>query len=118
MTIANNQKYVLRFRAVNRDIFEAIKGGKKKVETRAATARYSKIKAGDLVVLMCGKNKFEKTVKRAGIFKTVSSMLGKYKVKDIMPNLSSAEELQQTYYGYPNYREKIRKFGLVVLELK
>lgn len=112
------KKYLLRFRATNQDIFEAIKSGKKKVETRAATARYNKIRVGDAVVLMCGKNKFEKTIKRAIIFKTINLMLCKYKVKDIMPNLSSAKELERAYFSYPNYRKKIKKFGLIALELK
>ncbi|MDO8669083.1 MAG: hypothetical protein Q7K65_02200 [Candidatus Buchananbacteria bacterium] len=112
------KKYILRFRAVNQDIFNAIKNGKKKVETRAATARYNKIKVGDVIILVCGKNKFKKTVKRARIFKTIRSMLEKYKVKDIMPNLLSAKELERAYYGYPNYRQKIKKFGLIALELK
>lgn len=42
----------LRFREVNRDIFEAIQDGSKKVETRAATVRYQKIKKGDYVMLI------------------------------------------------------------------
>lgn len=113
-----NKKYILRFREVNRDIFDAIKNGKKKVETRAATQRYTKMKPGDIVVLMCGKNKFEKVIKQARIFKTIGAMLKKYKVKDIMPNLLSAKELEAAYYSYPNYCEKIKKFGLIALELK
>lgn len=112
------KKCILRFRTINQDVFDAIKNGAKKVETRAATARYNKIKMGDVIVLVCGKNRFEKTVKRAGIFKTISSMLGKYKVEDVMPNLSSAKELEQAYCSYPNYREKIKKFGLIAIELK
>ncbi len=44
---------VFRFRTINKDIFEAIKSGKKKVETRAATEKYRNIKAGDTVKLVC-----------------------------------------------------------------
>lgn len=55
-------KYTLRFRAANKDIFLDIKSGKKTVETRAATVKYQDIKDGDLIILVCGKDRFEKTV--------------------------------------------------------
>lgn len=103
---------------MNRGIFDAIKNSDKKVETRSATTRYNKIKAGDIVVLVCGKDKFKKVVKRATIFKTIGQMLHKYKIKDVMPDLSSVKELEAAYFNYPKYREKIKKFGLITLELK
>ncbi|OGN04317.1 MAG: hypothetical protein A2831_01290 [Candidatus Yanofskybacteria bacterium RIFCSPHIGHO2_01_FULL_44_17] len=84
-----NKLYTLRFKAVNRDIFDAIRGGKKKVETRAATAKYRNIKAGDLVILVCSKNKFTKLIAKAKIFKTIEALLKKYKVKEINPNVKS-----------------------------
>ncbi|MBI5913245.1 hypothetical protein HY839_02260 [Candidatus Azambacteria bacterium] len=42
----------LKFRAKNRDIFEAIRDGRKKVETRAATEKFRDIKSGDTVTLV------------------------------------------------------------------
>jgi len=39
----------LRFRQVNKDIFEAIKSGEKKIETRAATEKFRGVSAGDIV---------------------------------------------------------------------
>jgi len=111
-------KYTLRFRAVNKDTFLDIKSGKKAVETRAATERYQNIKAGDGLVLVCGKNRFEKKVKKAKIFKTIKGLAKAYPIKKIMPDISSIKELEMTYYSYPNYKEKIKKFGLIALELK
>ena len=112
----NMVKHILRFRQVNKDIFEDIKKGRKTVETRAATSRFKNITSGDAVVFICGKEKFEKTVKRSQIFKSIVSMLSQYKIKDIMPRLSTEEELKKAYYSYPKYKEKIKKFGLVALE--
>ena len=112
------KKYVLRFRAVNRDIFEAIKRGTKPVETRAATKRYRNIKAGDTLIFRCGKNTFKRQVKRVKIFKTIDAMLKKYKVKDINPALATVNELKASYYSFPKYREKIRKYGLITFELE
>lgn len=110
-------KYILRFRAVNKDIFLDIRNGKKTVETRATTKKYRNIKAGDTLILVCGKNKFEKKVKKVMIFKTISSLLKIYPIKKIMPNLNTKYELETAYFSYPHYKEKIKKFGLMALEL-
>ena len=111
-------KYILRFRAVNKNTFTEIKYGKKTVETRAATVKYRSIKAGDILVLSCGKERFEKKVKRAKIYKTISSLVRAYPIKKIMPKINSEKELREAYYSYPKYKEKIKKFGLIALELK
>ena len=111
-------KYTLRFRMINKNTFLDIKSGKKTVETRAATEKYRDIKDGDLIVLACGKERFEKTVKKAKIFKTIKALVKAYPINKIMPNISTEKELRDAYYSYPNYKEKIKKFGLIALELK
>lgn len=109
--------YQLRFRTVDKDIFEAIKNGRKNVETRAATARYKNIKKGDALTLVCGKDKFQKIIKTVKTFKTIRALLKKYKPSEINPNLKSAKELEEMYNSFPGYREKIKKSGLIALEL-
>ncbi len=108
----------LRCRETDRYIFEAFCNGKKKVETRAATSRYQSIKAGDILRLVCGKDKFERRIKKVKVFKTVGTLLKKYKVSEINPKVKSAKELEAMFYGFSGYREKIKKYGLVALELK
>ncbi|MBI4992054.1 MAG: ASCH domain-containing protein [Candidatus Harrisonbacteria bacterium] len=112
------KKIKLKFREVDRDIFEAVKSGRKTVETRAATERYKNIKVGDTLILICGKNKLEKKIKRVKVFKTITALLKKYKAKQINPNVRSGEELEKMYYTFPDYKEKIRKSGLIAMELK
>ena len=107
----------LRFRAVNRDVFEAIHDGRKKVETRAATARYRSIKVGDTLRFVCGKDTFEKKAKHVKIFKSIISLLKQYRAEEINPFVKSEAELQNMYYSYPNYREKIKQFGIIAIEL-
>lgn len=112
------KKYALLIRTIDRNIFEAIRSGKKKVETRAAIPRYRNIGRGDIVVFTCGKDKYEKKVKQARVFKSITIMLNKYKVKLIAPGLSSVKELRNMYYSFPNYREKLKKFGIIAWELE
>jgi ASC-1-like (ASCH) protein len=111
-------RYTLRFRTINRNIFLDIKSGKKSVETRAASERYKNVKAGDAIVLVCGKERFEKKVKKAKIFKSIKALLKIYPVKKIMPDFSTEKEMRGAYYSYPGYKEKIQKYGIIALELK
>ena len=111
------KRILLRFRAVNRDIFEAIQDGRKKVETRAATTRYRDIKAGDALRFVCGKDSFEKKAKKVQIFRSIPLLLQEYRADEINPFVKSEGELQKMYFSYPNYREKIKQFGIIAIEL-
>src|SRR3989338_5001736 len=107
------RRLILRFRAINRNIFEAIKDGNKKIETRAATPKYSKIKTGDELTFICGKSRFTKKVKTVGIFRNIDQLIKNYRIKDINPFCKNKLELIKMYYSFPGYREKIKKFGLI-----
>ncbi len=83
------KKHILRFNQGNADSrysFEALRRGVKKVETRAATSRFRRVNIGDVLVFVCGKNKFEIKINKVSVFKTIDGMLSKYRVKDIMPD--------------------------------
>ena len=84
-----NKIYILRFRAAGKDIFEAIKLGRKKVETRAATEKYRKIGKGDKVCLVCGREKFTKRVVAARVFLTIAALLKKYRPSQINPKIKT-----------------------------
>lgn len=107
----------LRFRAQNREIFEAIKDGRKKVETRAASPKFSSIKTGDIILLVCGNQKFERKINMAAKFKTIEDLLEKYQIKEINPFVNSLVELKKMYFGFPGYRKKIKKYGLMAFEI-
>lgn len=113
-----NRTLKLRFRKVNRGIFDAIRDGRKTIETRAATVRYQKARKGNRVIFVCGKDIFEKRIADAHIFKSVDELLKKYKVKQINPNIETEEELKKMYHSFPGYREKIKKHGLLAIELE
>lgn len=95
-----------------------LKVDEKKVETRAASVKYRNINVGDNVILVCGKNKFEKRIDKVKIFKTINALLLEYKANEINPKTKSKQELQETYDSFPGYKEKIKKYGLIALELK
>ena len=76
------------------------------------------MEAGNEVVFVCGKESLKKTIKKATKYKTIKAMLKDYKVKDIAPDLKTENELRDMYFAWPSYRDKIKEFGLIALELK
>ncbi len=88
------------------------------METRAATVRYENIKAGDKIEFVCGKQKFSKIAKKVKVYKSIAALVRAYGFKIINPNIGSAKELRELYYTFPGYREKIKKSGLIAIELK
>jgi ASC-1-like (ASCH) protein len=112
-----NKKLILRFRVVDRDNFLEIKNGLKVVETRAATPKYREVKVGDMLVIVCGKERLERKVKRVLTFTSIGSMVKRIPYKKIMPSIKSLSDLRQVYYGYPGYREKLKKYGVIAFDI-
>lgn len=115
-----SRRYILRFNQANPASvysFESLEEGVKKVETRSATKKYRNIKKGDELVFVCGSRRFSRRVRGSRFFKSISEMLGVYSVKDIMPDLHARKELERAYYSYPNYKGKIKRYGLIALTL-
>ena len=112
------KRKILKFRAVDRDIFKMIINGGKKIETRAATERYRDIKAGDIIILVCGDKRVNKKVKKVGLFESIVAVLKKYKPEAINPNIHTAQEAKAMWYSFPGYKEKIKKYGLIAIELE
>jgi ASC-1-like (ASCH) protein len=110
--------HILRFRSINRDIFDAIVSGEKKLETRAATEKYADIKPGDAAVIKCGTKSARKTIVKVEKFKSIGALLKRYVPQQINPKTHTAKEARDMWYSFPAYKEKIRRYGLVVLHLK
>lgn len=111
------KKWTLRFRAIDKDNFLEIKNGLKVVETRAATPKYRNIKKGDTLIIVCGKARLRKEVKRVHVFKTIGAMGKTIPYRKIMPSVKSLDEMRQAYYCYSGYREKLKKHGVIAFEL-
>ncbi len=111
-------KHTLRFAEINKDIFQAIRDGRKKVETRAGSTKYQKIKSGDVLVLSCSGKKFEKKIQKVRHFSSIKEILKKYKPEEINPKTHSLEETEKMYYSFTGYKEKIKKLGLFAFELE
>ena len=105
-------------RQVDKFVFDSIRNGEKTIETRAATDRYRKIKQGDILVFTCGDEKLEKEIEKVDYYKSIDEMVKAIDFKKIMPFVSSLKEMEEIYYSFSNYKDKIDKFGLVVFKLR
>lgn len=107
----------LTFREVDRDKFEAIKAGYKKVETRAGGPQHPAITPGDIIEFHCGKETVTKHVKDIQIYRSVKELLSDYRPDQIIPAARSGTEVQAAYWEFPGYQERIEKYGLVAISL-
>ncbi|MFA5165825.1 MAG: ASCH domain-containing protein [Candidatus Paceibacterota bacterium] len=110
-------KHNFIIREVDRRVFEAIKNGEKKIETRKANPKYLAIQKGDIAVFKCGQDILEKEILETRHFKSIDEMLEVYSFKQIMPFVNSKEEMIEVYYSFPGYKEAIEENGLVAMEL-
>jgi ASC-1-like (ASCH) protein len=108
----------LKFREIDRDIYDAILDGNKKIETRAGTEKFTQLKKGDKVLLICGNDQTEKMIQNVERFESIDHLLSKYEPQDINPKISTREDLIKWYHSFPNYKEKIEKYGLVAMEFE
>lgn len=111
-------KYILKIRQVDKVVFDEIKNGSKTIETRAATDKYRGIQEGDILVFACGDEKLEKMVDKVDIYKSIDEMIRAIDFKSVMPFVDSIDEMKKVYFSFPNYKEKIKTFGLVAFKLK
>jgi len=109
--------YTLRVAAKDSDIFNALRRGDKKVETRAVSKRYAHMQAGDTLVFVCGNRRLQKKAKRVRTVRSVGALLRAYPLKKIHPGLKTAAQLRSMYDSFPGYAQKIKESGLIVVEL-
>jgi ASC-1-like (ASCH) protein len=112
------KRVTLRFREVDRDKFNAIKDGTKKVETRAATEKFSSCETGDILILVCAGESSEKKIKKATRFDSLEKLFVAYSIKDILPTANSVKAARIIYYSFPGYKDKIAEFGIMAFELE
>lgn len=111
------KKYALVIREVDRAIYNALKSGEKTVETRANSPKYATVNIGDFLVFKCSDDSFKKQIVVVKRFLNIDEMLSCYKVQDVNPALQTRDELISMYNSFPNYNEKIKRFGLIAFEL-
>jgi ASC-1-like (ASCH) protein len=108
----------LVFNKKNKDIFEMLRSGEKKIETRAATSKYKRMRAGEQVTFACAGETFERMVSKVSYFDSIRSLLKAYPPESINPKTSTEEEITAMCYSFPGYEEKIRACGIAAIEFK
>lgn len=108
---------VLEFREVDRERFDEVKSGVKSIETRANTEKYQTIDNGDAIMFSCGSDVFTKKVVRKYHWLTIEEMLEDVPLFKVMPDLTSIEQVRDRYNSYPSYDVKLKKYGILGLEL-
>lgn len=127
----NMARWVLRFAAWKKknDIFEAVKSGRKTIETRLnnkeSKRNYSQVKPGDVLVLLSvgTREKIEKKVNYVHVYKSVAEMAENEPVDKIIPGCQSGAELVAIFEQLKkkwgrNYAQKLEKYGIVAIGME
>lgn len=103
--------------------FSMIVSGEKIVETRAldetdsAKDYYRAIDSGDAIRFVCGTDSVIKNVVEARYYPTLADYLEYEDLELALGEGMTAEKATDKLHGYPGYKERIKKYGLVVWEL-
>ena len=121
-------KWYLKFTSFKtpNDIFEAVKSGKKTIETRPRNKKsscdYSNIKVGDTLVMQSNDTgeRIEKTVMFLHIYNSVEDLAKNEPVEKILPGTKSPKELIEIFETLKKkwgkrYKEKVEKYGIVAV---
>jgi len=60
----------------------------------------------------------EKEVAQVRFYDSIGEMLEHLPLEEIMPTASGIEEAKKIYYSFPDYKKKIKEYGIAVYELK
>ena len=112
--------WVLRIRAADRPIFDALVDGRKTIETRAGATgarSYTRAQPGDTLLFLCGPARLRRTVTRVAIYPSPAALAADEDVRRVLPWITSAADLAALYESFPGYPARIARHGLVAMEL-
>ena len=109
--------HTLKFEEKDRGRFNEIKEGFKKIETRAANAKYASIEEGDEILFTCGQDSFTKKVLKTYHWPTVEAMCAEVPLEEVMVGLFTVEQAKQRYATYPGYTERIKEGGILGFQI-
>jgi len=103
--------------------FAGIKSGGKTIETRAPDPsrpdkHYNSVQKGDLLVFVCEGEEITKEVTGVRLYKPWQEMFDHENLSEIQPETKSRQEAIEIYYGYPGYRQRLEKYGIIAIYLK
>lgn len=124
-------KWFLKFASyiAPNDIFDAVKSGKKMIETRPRNKKskrdYSSIKPGDTLVMQSNetRERIEKKVVFVHLYVSIKELAENELVEKIFPGVQTPNELVLIFEDFKKkwgrrYAEKLDKYGVVAIGFK
>ena len=100
--------------------YSLVKNGDKTVEGRIYDQKRKSNILGDTLVLTDtnGKNEFTRVITNLKVFKSFDKAIRYAKLKHILPNIRTYKEGVKVYHSISGYKEKEKKFGVLLIFLK
>lgn len=108
----------------DKDTFNKIKIGEKRIESRALTspdnkkAYYGKIRVGDLINFDCEDESFVKRVKSVRKYSTYNDYLKNADLEEIHGKGTTIKKARDIHSSFEGYIERLEKYGIVTFELE
>lgn len=107
------------------DIFNAVKSGRKTIETRPASSRIRNLKKGDKLILVSKDTGTEivKQVKDIRVYESLEKMSKKEDFSKIFPGVKNWDELLHLFEEFKqiwgsNYAKSIEKNGIAAIDIE
>lgn len=111
-------EHSLLFPETDFENFNAIKNGAKKIETRAGSEEYDKVKVGDVLKFVCGNLQFSKIVTQVEHFKSVEELMDSIPFQDFEPAAQTRDEAITIWQSYPGYQDRLKNYGIYAWTVK
>ncbi len=132
LKIKNQKSKIWDLKIYGEDIFNPIKDDRKTIELRAGKPKdadkyWGDFKSGDIIEFSLADAKNDQIIKSAGIvkkqvknvqqFKDFDALFKKYTAEQDYPG-KTEEELKHWWLSKPNFKDRIKKYGIWVFELE
>lgn len=102
---------------ISEPYFSLIKSGKKIVEGRLNDGDWALMKKGDIINFISDKNEeLQVQITSIGIYDTFADMLKSEGLDNVLPNKKTIQEGVRLYYGFEDYKEREKEFGVLGIE--
>ena len=102
--------------------FQALKNGTKTIEGRPLKSDFANMKIGDTITFSNDDDKNEDVIVMTIIgitkYNTFKEYLEDKTIEKCLPGILTVDEGCEIYYGFPNFKQYEKDYGVVAIELK
>lgn len=105
----------IHYMTLSEPYFTQMKNKEKLYELRIYDEKRRKISVGDFVLFTCGDEEILVQVCSIAVATKFKDLVrGRHFISSLLPGVTDAKEAIAIYKGFPDYREKAKKYGVIM----